>query len=35
MNIEEDRLVTVDGSYDAHFTLDNQGEWIALMVVLR
>jgi hypothetical protein len=35
MNIEEDRLVTVDGAYDAHFTLDNPGEWMALMVVLR
>jgi len=35
MNIEEDRLVTFDGSYDAHFTLDSLGEWMALMVVLR
>jgi hypothetical protein len=35
MNIEEDRLISADGSYDAQFTLDNLGEWMAVMVVLR
>lgn len=34
-NIDEDKLVTATGPYDAEFGLSNPGEWIAFMVTLE
>lgn len=34
-NIEETKLVTSPGAYDAQFKLDGPGDWLALMVTLQ
>lgn len=34
-NIEETKLVWTPGTYDAQFTIDGAGDWVALMATLR
>lgn len=34
-NVEETKAISVPGPYDAEFTINSAGDWVALMAVLR